>query len=610
MHAVSYWFQTKVQRGASSGLFVSLLIHLALLLGAASWVVIRRMPRVYVDPVQVVMQERLRMPLPPPVRIMKVEPPLVVNRIEVTPNPKLAAPEVVLPGLSRESIWSVDIPTFGVDIGPFSTEMGKVMPTGNDFVGRFYDLKRRRDGTAAIMDPSLFKDVVAKFVRGGWNSADLAKYYRSPKELYATHFMVPTMRSSVAPRAFGEDTGGWCWLAHYKGTLEHPEAIRFRFWGQGDDILIVRVDDELVLNASWPGTEPVYSNWQSKAPRTRQYRLGSSGSVVGDWIELRAGESRKMEVLCGEVPGGNFDMMLLVEVEGVDYPLNAQQGPILPLFKKEPLGADELDRIYEWLVPEEADPLGGPVFSMIQLNSPTNARLPRAESLRQPAVAMSEMRLWTLGNGRQLEGKPIQVIGRKLVLQTVDGKMAKLPLEKLAAAERTYVELWQEPAFTMSFIKQSRQRQIQTTPYLDEAPPRLLEYTFGAKLKQTSATPYAHQVSIELFAIGQQYLDDEIYCLLDRQRSHFVPAMAEGRAHRFTGQPVELQSYELNDQTRGLKHMGYLLLVRDLRGKVIQAEASNDWLYERAEQIAALEVGHFFDRSGSRVRPSGPKRHY
>ena len=47
------------------------------------------------------------------------------------------------------------------------------------------------------------------------------------------------------------ETGGWCWVAHYKGKLVYHEDIRIRFWGMGNDLLLVRVDGELVLNGNW-----------------------------------------------------------------------------------------------------------------------------------------------------------------------------------------------------------------------------------------------------------------------------------------------------------------------------------------------------------------------
>lgn len=58
-----------------------------------------------------------------------------------------------------------------------------------------------------------------------------------------------------------------------------------------------------------------------------------------------------MEVLIGEEPGGVFCAMLVVEVEGVDYPMNKFGGPIHPIFKTAEPSPDLIDAIYYNLFP-------------------------------------------------------------------------------------------------------------------------------------------------------------------------------------------------------------------------------------------------------------------
>ena len=82
----------------------------------------------------------------------------------------------------------------------------------------------------------------------------------------------------------------------------------------------------------------------------------------GDWIELKAGIPKEMDVLIGEVPGGGFCSMLTVEVDGETYDLNRQGGPILPMFKTEEPSLDMIDEIYRVPVPDEASVTNGPVF--------------------------------------------------------------------------------------------------------------------------------------------------------------------------------------------------------------------------------------------------------
>ena len=51
-----------------------------------------------------------------------------------------------------------------------------------------------------------------------------------------------------------------------------------------------------------------------------------------------------------------------VQVEGVEYPISSQGGPLLPAFKTEPFTQDMLDEIYKLLPEGECDLTGGPIF--------------------------------------------------------------------------------------------------------------------------------------------------------------------------------------------------------------------------------------------------------
>jgi hypothetical protein len=70
-----------------------------------------------------------------------------------------------------------------------------------------------------------------------------------------------------------------------------------------------------------------------------------------------------MEVIFGEYEGGIFGAMLVIEEEGVDYPRNFENGPLLPIFKTAELSQDQLDAIYEYLWEDHIDVTNGPVFN-------------------------------------------------------------------------------------------------------------------------------------------------------------------------------------------------------------------------------------------------------
>lgn len=360
-----------VVRGAPSGVVISILIHVALGVVAAVFVVfdaIKEKPPVFVPPPA---KSTPKMPPPKPqIRVQKPSRPrsqtiTVVPKQNAMPAFSLPEPEAFGEGF--------DMGGGGVDIDidfEMPTPYGGTVSVGSDFVGRFYDFKKNRDGSRSIMDTVNFKEYVRDFCLTDWNPGRLMQFYRSPQKLYATCFMVPPTPSSSAPEAFKvPHIEGAMWVCHYKGKLVYPEKIKFRFWGHGDDILIVRVDGKVVLDAPWPGNEKAYTDWHNLDANTRKYRLGNNYSMVGDWIELEPGVPLDMEVLIGEVPGGQFCAMLTVEEwdyeknEPKAYEKNYEGAPILPMFKTAEPNLDLIEEIHKRLLVD--DPVvvtNGPVF--------------------------------------------------------------------------------------------------------------------------------------------------------------------------------------------------------------------------------------------------------
>lgn len=219
-------------------------------------------------------------------------------------------------------------------------------------------------------------------------------------------------------------------------------------------------------------------------------------------------------------------------------------------------------------------------------------------------------RIWTVKGGKSLEAEYVVVIGDKVVLKTGMGKQVKIPLNQLSENDREYITLASPPEFNIDFTKQSSQRIVELANYVIEVPPRILDYVFGVKMKQISAGSYDHELKVEYFAIGVQHHDDNKFKLLDRRSSTFTPSKENQHAHQFRGNPVELLSTEQLGQPSGIKYKGYLVVVTDERGVIIQHRASNPWLFENLENLRKIPVGAFMDKSCRRVHPTGPKRMY
>jgi hypothetical protein len=356
----------KVSKGAPSGFMISLLIHAAAFMLAGMLVVFtvgKKEEQRFVPPKAV---ERPKMNLKKPkVRVKKTSKPKATTRI-VTKVKRASMPDIQLPEMSGMSDGiGAGIGGFDIipDLGSISV-FGGGQSIGNDFAGTFYDLKRDRRGGTISMEQDPYMTIVGKLARANMRESILMKYYRAPKKLYTTHFMIPPIMSPMAPDLYGSpETPSFFFLVKYEGELVYKDDIRFRFWGTGDAYCVVTVDGETVLINGWDGRLDFLTHWITPEPgQSDRYFVGNQDLKVGEWIDLKAGEPKDMKVIFGEYTGGEMGIILLVEVEGVEYPESRQGGPILPAFKTEEFSRDVLDEIYKLLPEGECILTNGPVF--------------------------------------------------------------------------------------------------------------------------------------------------------------------------------------------------------------------------------------------------------
>jgi hypothetical protein len=366
-------------KGTPTAVLVSTGIHLALLLVAGGFVVfsiIDRQEQKFVPPQRI---ERPKMRLKK-LRVkvkQNTKPRRTVQRI-ATKTTK-AMPDIQLPEMtSAGSSLAQGIGGFELmdDLSGMSL-LGGGRSIGNDLVGTYYYLMHKRDGTpypgmsgeagANVFGRGLCPQVISEFLEKGWDTSVFDPFWRSSKKLYATQIFIPPVSSSLAPEKFGDTSRNEAayWLAHYKGEIAYPKGGRFRFWGFGDDVLFVRINGKIVLDACWEGHyEANMSGWRSSDPDNRRYTLANSHFRIGDWFELKPGEPVPMEVLIGEIPGGGFSAMLCIQQEGVDYPEREVGGPFLPVFKTAETPEHLIDEMGYTLPEGQVDLTGGPIFGV------------------------------------------------------------------------------------------------------------------------------------------------------------------------------------------------------------------------------------------------------
>lgn len=356
-----------VVRGRSLAFIITVAVHVALIIVAGSYVAMTLIKK---EEPKFEGKKISR----PKMKLKKLQVPIKVKKIKQPKfQQKMAAPvkntamDFKMPSMGgiKGGMGSLDgggLGSLGFGMR-FDTLFGGDATAGNELVGTFYDLKQTAKGMPIPMDDNGYCFRIKKFLES-WNEREIRDFYQAPQKKYAIAMMMPFMDAKEAPEAFGvgDVVKPRHWAIHYKGNITAPETGRYRFCGRADDVLVVRVNRAIVLDASYKGWEGKLTEWESSAPENDTFPIGNSTIVYGDWIRLRKGQTVPIEILLGEIPGGEFYCYLLLEQAGKTYkqiPSNGGMKPVLPVFKMAaiPEGLQEKMKIK----PDEVT-VDGPVF--------------------------------------------------------------------------------------------------------------------------------------------------------------------------------------------------------------------------------------------------------
>ncbi|MDR1498421.1 MAG: hypothetical protein LBS59_08480 [Puniceicoccales bacterium] len=234
-------------------------------------------------------------------------------------------------------------------------------------VGTFYDLKQDARGT--FKDPGVggYKAAVREFCnKAKWSEKFLeSRYFRAPQKLSLPEVYIPLIDANAAPHAYkvADKVRPSRWLALYKGSVKAPLTGQIRFVGGADDLIVVRWNSAVALDAGYDF--PVSGNGVLKGKSgkplpgtTDTFHYGSRPAMrAGPWISVTQGTQYPMEVLIGETPGGQFCAVLLFQKKGDKnlYLFRMTRAPLadrtkmgMPIKENIPAGADLTGGGYVW----------------------------------------------------------------------------------------------------------------------------------------------------------------------------------------------------------------------------------------------------------------------
>jgi hypothetical protein len=221
--------------------------------------------------------------------------------------------------------------------------------------------------------------------------------------------------------------------------------------------------------------------------------------------------------------------------------------------------------------------------------------------------SFSEFRVWNFNNGKSIEAEFVTLLGGQVSLKTVKGKRIKIPENQFSDEDRVFLELINPPKLDLSLSKSSK---VRVFPESLSDLPSAQYYNFAAVIAQKSPKNYQHELTAELFVIGEEKSGDN-KILLDYKKSSFKLMEGSKSVFKLPSKTVELTQFaSSNGQMRGEEYDGYMIIVMDSRGEILASKSTrDDWLLI-ADNLRKLPIGKYFDKEGNRAWPTRPKRFY
>ena len=288
-----------------------------------------------------------------------------------TPSNTVAPSVIVTTGAAPVAMAQIDIPMedsqddglsldigIGMDaglgeLGEGGAGMGSSQSSGSALEGTFYDLKQTKSKAPSKVAPNGSVDknemysIVSTFLKT-WDTKLLSRFYSPKSKLYASNFLVPVAKNTLAPEAFGcakeVKPGGW--MVVYRGKVKSPVEATIRFVGIGDDFIAVRFNGKMALETgyAWPTLFSKRANsaewWPDgkqrpafranikagKDPRHKGYDFIPSPTDIPTWskdseiggftagseIKVKEGATYPIDIAIAE-SGGSFGFILMWE---------------------------------------------------------------------------------------------------------------------------------------------------------------------------------------------------------------------------------------------------------------------------------------------------------
>ena len=240
----------------------------------------------------------------------------------------------------------------------------------------------------------------------------------------------------------------------------------------------------------------------------------------------------------------------------------------------------------------------------------------------------AEMRVWEDKNGNRYEAEFVRELFGKMTLRTKDGTEVRIPVEDFSEHDQKYMRVMVPPNVSIevddkTWKKPKLSLDEEGNVGSDEEEERSNSFIMTKGLvtvTKESKRVFTSRLKAELFLIAEE-IDGDNYALMSRTESSFLLGEHNDETHVFSSDSFEnIEFTEYFGQPRGEEYAGYLVVVSDAQGNILQTKTDlGDWI-EKPEVIKNLRelcvrgapslCSRHFDKTGQKTEVPRPNFYF
>jgi len=214
----------------------------------------------------------------------------------------------------------------------------------------------------------------------------------------------------------------------------------------------------------------------------------------------------------------------------------------------------------------------------------------------------TEMRIWRDQQGNCIEGEFVKTQSNKVLLEDPWKGMHFILLKNLSKEDVVYLKSIYVPELTFRFYTSSCAKWRTKNALAEDR----IEIVTGHLDIQAKGDMESNSLRAEVYMVGKEVATDDYRIT---QKKIFPLNFTEENKYqvKFELETESRRYMEYNYEERGTLYDGYLIVVLDRNGKVIQQKSTLSWLDDsKIEKLRSFRVNAFFDKECRSKSPSRP----